>query len=343
MNALNIGVTIFAFALPMMGQTAPGPTYPGTVTDSHGVPVSGVEIAQFWLAGSETPSGFRAYGQIKSDATGKFHIRMNHLPATLFAVDAKNNQGAIVVVSEPAKEINVQLQPLWRVRYHFEGASLTNLSQSRITLKPASGSLFSQIAGPTEGVLLLPPGKYTVGISSPGAEQSEVNFEVTNHDLTLDPIPLNAGITQYYGHAAPPLDDMESISPPSFSTEELRGKWVLVYFWGYWCAPCVNEGLPKLAHFFEEHILDRDRFEILAVHENGVAGQITIEELKEKLAGLEKEKWGKPLPFRIVLDRSGETIKAWGVSAYPTIALIKPNGELMQGDLDTLGNELERK
>ena len=204
MRALHIVVTIFVITLPVMAQN-------GTVTDTHGVPVGGVEIAQFWLAGSETPSGFRAYSQTLSDATGKFHIQLNHLPTTLFAVDSTSNQGAIVIVSNPVDDIRVHLQPLWRVRYRFEGTDLTNLSQSRIMLKPASGSVFSQLSGPTEGVMLLPAGSYVVAISSAGAADSEVNFEVTNHDVTLAPILLAAGIGQYYGRAAPALDQTEPV------------------------------------------------------------------------------------------------------------------------------------
>jgi thiol-disulfide isomerase/thioredoxin len=123
----------------------------------------------------------------------------------------------------------------------------------------------------------------------------------------------------------------------------VRGKWVLIYFRGDWCAPCINEGLPKLARFYEQHQQNRDRFEIVAIHENGVAGKITVEELKKKLASLEAQKWGKALPFPVVLDRTGDVIRTWGISGYPTTALISPDGVLMRGNLDTLATKLNPK
>jgi thiol-disulfide isomerase/thioredoxin len=203
--------------------------------------------------------------------------------------------------------------------------------------------MFSQIAGPTEGVLLLPPGKYTLAISSPDTEPTEVSFEVANHDLKLDAIHLAAGIAQYYGHAAPALGDVEPVNAGAFSADGLRGKWVLIYFWGHWCTPCINAALPKLAHFYEQNLQNKGRFEMVAVHENGVAGRITVAELKEKLASLEKQKWGKALPFPVLLDRAGEVIRTWGISVYPTTAIIRPDGVLIRGDLETLSNELNVK
>jgi thiol-disulfide isomerase/thioredoxin len=255
-------------------------------------------------------------------------------------LDPDGRRGAIVVIPETAGDVRFQLQPLWRVRYRFEGTGLTDLSQSRITLKPVAGPIFSQIAGATEGALLLPPGAYTLAISFPGGEQTDVNFEVTTHDLTLNPIPLATGIAQYYGRTPPALKEVVPVNAASFSADGLRGKWILIYFWGYWCVPCVNEGLPKLTHFYELNRENRGRFEILAVHENGTAGRITVEELREKLKGLEKQKWGKPLPFPVLLDRTGEIIKTWGISAYPTTAIINPDGVLMRGGLETLASKL---
>jgi thiol-disulfide isomerase/thioredoxin len=330
---------LFATVLPVL--CLPGSLRTGSVVDERGNPVRSVEIAPFWLGGSRTESGFRAFGAVRSDALGSFEIELGRFPATLFAVDSDGRRGAIVVVSDTPGNIRIELQPLWRVGYRFEGPSLTDLSQSRIMLKPASGPIFSQIAGATEGDLLLPPGGYALSVSSPGGKQTDVGFEVTDHDLTLRPIPLGMGIAQFYGHAAPELKDAEAVNARSFSPEGLRGKWVLVYFWGYWCAPCVNEGLPKLARFYGRNLKNRDRFEIVAVHENGVERQIGVEELKTKLLSLEKQKWGKPLPFPVVLDRTGGIIKTWGICAYPTTAIIDPSGVLIRGDLETLADRID--
>jgi hypothetical protein len=71
---------------------------------------------------------------------------------------------------------------------------------------------------------------------------------------------------------------------------------------------------------------------------------ITVEDLRQKLENLQRAKWhGRPVPFTILLDRTGETIKTWGISGYPTVALIDPDGRLVRGDLDTLRQKLDGK
>ena len=307
-----------------------------------------MEVAAFWLGGSPDASGFRAYGAVKTDGQGAFKLGAGqpHFPATLFAMDSGRRRGALVALSDAgaARQVVLRLRPLRRVSYRFQASGVADLSRTRITLQPASGPMFSQIAGAAESTVSVPPGAYTIGIAAPGGGQEEVHFEVSDRDVILPPIRLPENIAQHYGRTAPPLEGVLQIGGGSFTAGSLRGKWVLVYFWGYWCAPCVNEGLPRLRRFYDRN---RDRlgaFEILAIHENGVAGTITAGELRRRLDGLTRDQWsGEALPFPVLLDSSGDIIKAWGITAYPTVALINPKGELTSGDLETLQRALDRE
>ena len=81
--------------------------------------------------------------------------------------------------------------------------------------------------------------------------------------------------------------------------------------------------------FYEDHAADRDRFEILAFHDGRAK---SFEELDEKMAPIEQVKWkGKKLPFPILLDASGDTVREWGVRSFPTLLLIDPEGKLVKG------------
>ncbi|MFG0283307.1 MAG: peroxiredoxin family protein [Phycisphaerales bacterium JB039] len=84
-----------------------------------------------------------------------------------------------------------------------------------------------------------------------------------------------------------------------------------------------------------------DRFEILAFHD---ASAKTLEELDEKLEPIIRDRWGgKELPFPILMDATGATIKGWGISAFPTVVLIDPDGNLVRGGGEKMLEEILAK
>lgn len=86
--------------------------------------------------------------------------------------------------------------------------------------------------------------------------------------------------------------------------------------------------LPAMIKFYEEH-KDDDRFEFIAFHDGTVK---TLEEMDAKLKekGIPEEHWGgRALPFPILLDSTGETIKKLGINSFPTTIAINPQGELV--------------
>lgn len=85
---------------------------------------------------------------------------------------------------------------------------------------------------------------------------------------------------------------------------------------------------------YENHDSLRDRFEVLAFHD---ATAKTFEELDERLKLVIEKRWeGKPLPFPILLDSTGATVKAFGIRAYPTNILIDPEGRLVRGNAEKM-------
>ncbi|MGE0479364.1 MAG: TlpA family protein disulfide reductase [Phycisphaerae bacterium] len=118
--------------------------------------------------------------------------------------------------------------------------------------------------------------------------------------------------------------------------EDFKGKWVVIDFFGHWCKPCVGVGLPHLMEFYEEHADQRDQFVIIAWHEPAIADFAALD---KKLEPIEKKLWnGKKLPFPIVLDSSGDTLKAYNVRAFPTIVLIDPDGKIANVEVGARGD-----
>lgn len=102
--------------------------------------------------------------------------------------------------------------------------------------------------------------------------------------------------------------------------EDLRGRVVLVDFWGLWCGPCVGK-LPELQRL-TERFAGRP-FTIL-----GVNSDADREALKRFLAS-RKIRWPQ------VLDGStgGPIATAWGVESWPKSFLIDGGGRIRGEDL----------
>jgi hypothetical protein len=93
-----------------------------------------------------------------------------------------------------------------------------------------------------------------------------------------------------------------------------------------------------LIDLYETHKKDRDKFEILAFHDGTVRD---FAELDKKMERPRNRYWGgRDLPFPILLDATGQTIKDWGVRSFPTTLLIDPEGKLVG---EAQEKELEEK
>jgi hypothetical protein len=82
-----------------------------------------------------------------------------------------------------------------------------------------------------------------------------------------------------------------------------------------------------LIDLYDAHAKDRDKFEILAFHDGTVKD---FADLDKKMEAPRKRFWGgRDLPFPILLDATGETIKTFDIHAFPTALLIDPDGKLV--------------
>jgi thiol-disulfide isomerase/thioredoxin len=146
--------------------------------------------------------------------------------------------------------------------------------------------------------------------------------------------------TKRYGQPAPKWHavDVRGISKET-QLSDLKGKWVLVYFWSTHCEGCLARVLPGLTAFYEAHRADRDRFEIVGVcNEEPEIG--TMADLDRELQPVIKTVWhGKPLPFPVVLDNTLKTAENFGVD-FGIKLLFDPDGRLVPGDEHTLAEKL---
>ena len=92
--------------------------------------------------------------------------------------------------------------------------------------------------------------------------------------------------------------------------------------------------------FYKEYADCRGQFEILAVHGKGAN---TFAALDRRLENIKREEWsGETLPFPVLLDATGEALKAWGVQGLPTTVLVDPEGRVVRGGIGDLMVKLRR-
>lgn len=104
--------------------------------------------------------------------------------------------------------------------------------------------------------------------------------------------------------------------------------------------------MPSLFKFADEYKAYKDKFVILTFQYGN--GKDTFAELDPEVERLCKTKWNiDKFPFPIMLDKSGKTLRALGVNAFPTAILIDPTGRIVANahhGIDTmLGEELKKK
>lgn len=175
-----------------------------------------------------------------------------------------------------------------------------------------------------------------------------LTLQKDEHDLTdLKSKAKESGrwrdYTEHYGEPAPSWHaiDARGIGVAT-NIQDLRGKWVLLEFWGLSCAPCLSKQIPELMQFYDRHSDDRDRFEVIGVCID-LTGEInTIDSLDAALKPIVEKVWqGKEIPFPIVLDNTFQSWERFGIPGFGTTILVDPQGNIVTGGIQELENVLQ--
>lgn len=313
-----------------------------------------------------------------TDADGDFSIEMPS-PASYkaMALDKERKRGAVIIIDPHDRRapVEAKLVPLVRVygqvRMAGTGAKLNDvtviaglpfnegfpLGNCRLVTVSSLKSRFE---------FWLPPGKYRLEVF--GHDPPNPNLELTDlHPIqvsadqrefdcgVLDVVPgskspieksKDAGTwieyTKSYGQPCPRwhVVDARGVSKDS-QISDFRGKWVLVYFWGTGCAPCMYKTLPKLREFYETHQAQRNRFEIISICSDLDGKMQSMADLDRTLKPVVKAVWGgKELPFPVLLDNTYTSMERFGVDLFGIMLLVDPTGRLVKGDEMTLDARL---
>jgi thiol-disulfide isomerase/thioredoxin len=333
--------------------------------DPDGKPVSGAKVGDyaFWEQDVDLPE-MHGLGDPRediepqvTDANGACTIdaatvaKFQDGPHAVYAIAAERELVGLADLSKPDTSgvIEIAMVPWCMLKVSMDSTELARIGQP---FELGKGYIYWQKARPFFGRstkeqlrFLLPSGKYELNAyGSKLVLDSDVEVEIApgqrSKAIDVD-LPVSR-LAYLIGHPAPELDHVArwKYSKPAQLTD-LRGKIVLLEFWGTWCGPCVAS-MPKLIGLYHEF---HDRgLEVIAVH---TASKATEEEMDERLTTTAKKYWGgAELPFPVAIDggadRSdpvkayGATTAEYGISSWPTAILINRQGNVV-GDFDYRG------
>ncbi|HEX4073585.1 MAG TPA: carboxypeptidase regulatory-like domain-containing protein, partial [Planctomycetaceae bacterium] len=273
--------------------------------------------------------------------SGEQFFQRSLTAATVVAMNADRAEGALGVLYADLQnpEITLRLAPLCDVTAAISNKSLPDSrSASQIYLRCGNVSLLSAPVVDGKVEMQLPLGEYTMAILNQNANPQSLNFSVRPNRkrlslglTTLVPTRLATLI----GHEAPELRGIAAWrNGGPVTLADLRGKVVILDFWGYWCGPCLAS-MPNLMKINDA--FSGQNVALIAVHDGSVA---SLDQLREKTQSAKKLMWnGKELPFRIALAGKGPTkidgtpytancqaAADYGVTAFPTTILIDQQG-----------------
>ena len=88
--------------------------------------------------------------------------------------------------------------------------------------------------------------------------------------------------------------------------------------------------MPALIEFYEKNQDLKDTFEFISVHnESNLAKDFATLHQTMVERDISSKRWGgKLMTWPMMIDGDAKTAKAWGIFAYPTMAIIDPEGNL---------------
>ena len=129
---------------------------------------------------------------------------------------------------------------------------------------------------------------------------------------------IDGSFASAVGRPCPPIVSNSTPDGSEFNIESLRGKYVIIDFWGTWCGPCVA-GIPHMKAFLEKH---KDKLQLL-----GISNDRSVDVWKTFITKNE-------MNYPNILSGKGDQdfVSKFNVQGFPTKILVSPEGKILFRD-----------
>lgn len=327
--------------------------------DRDGKPVSGADVGLYYYFHREK-SGWVFEHAMKSDAAGCVQLDDAPTNGRPFPIYARHEQRKLVAVQVIGEKIPPKISLTMQRECCVTGdISCRELEKRNRKLNwpiydvLLDGTPFIENNDSPEDASMqffLPPGKFELDTYSLDTHRVMTVIDVPNGKETLELGSIEHLATRLASLEGQPAPELRDVSEWAYGSpvklSELRGKVVLLEFWGYWCGPCVRRGMPQMFAIQEEY---RDKpLAIIGVHVDDEDSVTSAKQLHEKLKYYRENVWkGKDITFPVALTvpkrtpfmTGGETLTGrgtkearaavsadYGIWMYPTTVLIDASG-----------------
>lgn len=173
-----------------------------------------------------------------------------------------------------------------------------------------------------------------------GAAHGEIKKNGANRHFVIDPgvgriCDYHIGIRlewQAKGRGQVSFFELLGLDGQVHTSDEYKGKAMVINFWGTWCEPCVKE-MPALQAQADKWKDQGVQFVGINVGED----QMTVDNFVRQVG----------VTFPIMLDREKNSVRDFGISPMPTTFFVSDTGKIStihigQLDLDTLDAQISQ-
>jgi thiol-disulfide isomerase/thioredoxin len=312
------------------------------VSGPDGNPVAGADVGTFMVSRIDPKNGearaWRYHEPMKTREDGTAKVPFAAPPVVVRDASARHIALPVATSAQLATgELHVKLIPEHTIKGQvvFDECKKAGVDPGKAYIHLFRGNQRIAQIDLNSGEYDIPvvPGTYTVRAFGDELQDDTVTITVTAAKAevavrTLAPKPSVFSLLR--GKAAPEFEGLAGWHGKPVRLADLKGQYVLVDFWGHWCAACI-EVMPVMIELHETFA--GKGLAVVGVHVDGADGVNTPEKLNEKIVGFAKNAWkGKTIAFPnavVTGQQAGRAPEQYGIDRYPTTVLIDPEGRVV--------------